>query len=242
MSAGETAEKTSFNYSRFAHPYQVPLENFTKQGFQFLAECEQRHIQLFKESQQQTDVNIFMDIDFDRFLDDLGFHIIGYEDFSSFKDPAQTKQLLYEMKSITENLLQNIEANFSACENLQKINAMKSKISEQNQDCRNAFTQLEGTPDFTQKTGDLRTLFAASEQIATKYSKLIIKIKQFEFFFSQDMDALHASLSKVDAGDATFENIRDVSKKCVDALQSVALQLAGFIDMQFVKEDSKLVG
>ena len=54
------------------------------------------------------------------------------------------------------------------------------------------------------------------------------------------MDTLHGSLSKVDAADATFENIQAVSKKCVDALQSVALLLTEFSDMQFIKEDSKL--
>jgi DNA repair ATPase RecN len=242
MSSAEPTDKVTFNYTRISHPFQAPLDNFTKLNYQFLTETEKSLIKTFKEAQDQTETNVFMEIDFDKFLDDLNFHIVSYEDFSSFKDPTQTKQLLYEMKSLTENVLQNVEANFSACENLQKINVMKSKITEQNQDARQAFAQLESTPDFPQKVAELSTLFVISDQIAQKYGKLIVKIKQFELYFCQDIDALHESLSKVDAGEATFDKIKEVSQRCSDALQVIVSQLSEVIDLHFVKEDSKLVG
>lgn len=239
--AAQTVDKIAFNYSRIQHPYHTPLDNFMRLNHQFLTNFEQSILKVFKAAQDQEDANVFIEIDFDQFLDDLNFHIVSYEDFSSFKDPTKTKEMLYKMKDITENALQNIEANITACKNLHKINTLKTKILEESSDLKGAFGELESQAEFHSKAGELSSLFSVSEQFISRYSLLITKVKQFELFFSQDIDSLHNCLSMYDNSTVTFEKISELSLKCRDELEKIGGQLAEIIDLQFVKEDSKLV-
>lgn len=241
MSQPSPYNKSPLTYTRVPHNFQSAWNNYIRNKHQFLLDEETRIINAFKEAQSQSEANIFLEIDFDKFLDDMNFHIASYEDFSSFKDPVQTKQAIYEMKNLTENILQNIEANRSVSENLHTILSMTPKITNQNNDVRMAFSNFETFTDFHMSVEDLKTLFTNSEQIVIKYSRLIIKIKQFELFFCQDIDSLQTSLKVFDGSEIKYEKISELSEKCETHFRQTLENVNDLIDLRFEREDSKLV-
>lgn len=239
--ANTNYDRSKQSYARIPHTFHQPWESFLKSNHVFLEENETLLISSFKEVENQADVNIFLEIDFERYLNDLNFHIVNYEDFSSFKDPVETKQLILEMKGITDNVIQNLEANSAVAESISTILTLKSKITEQITNLRDSFSASETIDDFYLQTNELSTLFSNGTQLIQKFNKIVLKVRQFELFFCQDIDALQASVKIFSEEETSHEKIKELADKCSIIFNKLCENVSVLTDIKFEKENSKLV-
>ena len=104
-------DRTKINYTRFSHNLKEQFDKYLANSYDFLSISENNYTEIFRGLTNQDEINTFLEIDMDRILSDLNFHIAGFKDFNASADPVKVKELILSGAGFEELLARRSRKN-----------------------------------------------------------------------------------------------------------------------------------
>ena len=207
------------NYSNFKSDHLKRFNAYIAGNMADILAFENKAISTFKEMDSVEELNTFFEIEKEQVLNDCDFYILNFQDFKAFEQDEKVGEILDRAQQIIITDQKNIEIDFKAMDNLNKIKDFYDGLEPEKTDILKVFSEKEQSLCNGINYGDFKDLFFRAENLLIKLMKCQQKIRRTQLTITIEDIVLSDNVENFNKEFLLIEDIVAIYNAC-DAFYS----------------------